>query len=701
MGHKNKKELHGEAMPLQAMGGKPDASPQPDILNPDQVQNDLTISEIRYRRLFESAKDGILILDAVTGKILDVNPFLISILGYSKDQFIEKAIWEIGFFKDIVANCDKFRELQEMEYVRYDDLPLETAHGKTIHVEFVSNVYTEGVQKVIQCNIRDITDRKLIEEQTRKHFIEMEKSGKVMLGMFEDQKRMEADLRSNQTRLHTLLQTIPDLIWLKDTGGVYLMCNRMFERFFGVPEADIIGKTDYHFVNREQADFFLAHDKAALLADKPTRNEEWITLADNGQKILLETIKSPMCGSNGTVVGVLGIGRDITNRKRTEEELIIAKEHAEESDRLKSAFLANMSHEIRTPMNGILGFANLLKEPDLDLDEQIKYIDIIERSSARLLNIVNDIVCISRIESGMMEVAVSEMNINNQMDDICAFFKKEVEQKGMQLYCRNSLPEKQAIVQTDKEKFYAILTNLVKNAIKFSKVGYIEIGYERKDHCFEFFVKDTGKGIRQEHQEFIFERFRQGSELLNRNYDGAGLGLSIVKAYVELLNGRIWVESKLGQGSAFYFTLPLNGMGGVKDVLDTVPAFNENTEHFKNRKILIVEDDNASKLLMAAIIGKTCNQVLIVQSGVEAVETCRRNPDLDLILMDIRMPGMDGYAATRAIRQFNREVVIIAQTAFGMAGDREKAIEAGCNEYIAKPLQKRALLTLLNSFLKI
>ncbi len=250
-------------------------------------------------------------------------------------------------------------------------------------------------------------------------------------------------------------------------------------------------------------------------------------------------------------------------KEKRAAELIVAKEHAEESDRLKSAFLANMSHEIRTPMNSILGFASLLSTPNLTGKKQQEYIRIIENSGERLLNIINDIVHISKIESGILEANISEANINGQMEYIYNFFKSGTEKKGILFTVKNLQSGKDVMMKTDKEKLYAILTNLVKNAIKFTNEGFIEFGCVKRGKFLEFYVKDTGVGIRQEQRKLIFERFRQGSESLNRNYEGAGLGLSISKAYVELLGGKIWVESeeenlltgKVG-GSTFYFTIP-------------------------------------------------------------------------------------------------------------------------------------------------
>ena len=379
-------------------------------------------------------------------------------------------------------------------------------------------------------------------------------------------------------------------------------------------------------------------------------------------------------------------------------ELSLAKEKAEESDRLKSAFLANMSHEIRTPMNGILGFAGLLKEPNLTGKEQQKYIQIIEKGGARMLNIINDIINISKIESGQMDVTISDSNINEQIEYIYTFFKPEIEAKGMQLSFKNMLPVKEATIKTDREKLFAILTNLVKNAIKYSEKGSIEIGYDKKGEHLEFYVKDSGIGIESNRKEAIFERFIQADIEDKMARQGAGLGLSISKAYVELLGGKLWVESEKGIGSIFYFTIPYTTELLKTDGITNSTADDVMEAQVKNLKILIVEDDETSDLLLSTMLTKINREILQAKNGLEAIELCRNNPDLDLILMDIKMPVMDGYEATQQIRQFNKDVIIIAQTAYGLTGDRENAIVAGCNAYISKPIIKDELMSLIQQY---
>ncbi len=396
--------------------------------------------------------------------------------------------------------------------------------------------------------------------------------------------------------------------------------------------------------------------------------------------------------------------QEIEQRKQAELELIEALKRAEESDGLKSAFLANMSHEIRTPMNGILGFAELLKEPDLTGEQQQEYIKIIEKSGARMLNIINDIIDISKIESGQMKAVLQETNINEQLEFIYQLFNREVEHKGLSFSLKKvSLPP-ESIVETDREKLYAILTNLVKNSIKYTSKGFIEFGcdvVETNHELFlQYFVRDTGIGIPKNRHEAIFERFIQVDVFDKMARQGAGLGLAISKAYVEMLGGKIWIESEEGKGSTFYFTIPYLPVSKNKieighETLDPI----EETQ-LKKLKILVAEDDRSSSQLISIIIRKIAGEIISVENGTEAVRACFENPEIDLILMDIQMPIMDGYEATRRIREFNTEVIIIAQTAYALSGDNKKAIEAGCNDYVSKPIKTDNLLNLISKHIK-
>jgi PAS domain S-box-containing protein len=554
-------------------------------------------------------------------------------------------------------------------------------------------------------------------------------------------KQSEEALKKSEERFRTLFENITVGIYRTTPDGQILLANPTLIKLLGYSSfKDLAGR------NLEEDGFEPSYERTHFM-DVMKREGEVIGLESawtrkDGTILFISESARAINDKEEKIIYYDGIVEDITLRKKAEQELIIAnkelafqnkekekradelitankelvfqneekekrateltiaKEQAEESDRLKSAFLTNMSHEIRTPMNGILGFTELLKEPNLSSDDQQDFIQIIQVSGARMLNTINCIVDISKIESGLMKVDIKETNINEKMEFTYKFFKPEVENKGLQFLFKSSLPAKEAIIKTDNEKVYAILTNLVKNAIKFTYEGSIEFGYEKKGKYLEFFVKDTGAGIPQNQQQIIFERFRQGSDSLTRKYEGSGLGLSIAKSYVEMLGGEIWVESAEGKGSTFYFTIPYNAVSEEKHTIENFISAENKDVQIRNLKTLIVEDDEISYSLLIRTVQKISKEVLHAITGVQAVEACRNNPDLDLVLMDIRMPQMDGLEATRQIRQCNKNVIIIAQTAYAFSGDKEKAIEAGCNDYVSKPINITSLLELITKHIK-
>ncbi len=631
----------------------------------------LIASETRYRRLFESAKDGILILDAETGKIVDVNPFLIKLLGYSKQNLIEKSIWEIGAFKDVFENKVKFLELQQKEYVRYDDLPLVTSNGGEIHVEFISNVYLANKIKVIQCNIRDNTQNWEIKKQA----VESEE------------------------KFRTITENSADAIFITDKTGKYIYVNKQAVDLLGYSKEELLSFTIADISPKTRVEEYMQTFQQLFISGSSYTEIELVKKNGSLTDADLNAVLLP----NGWVYASC---RDISKRKLLENDLIKAKNKAEESDRLKSAFLANMSHEIRTPMNGILGFTELLRTADLTGSEQENFINIIEKSGARLLNLINDIISISKIEANETEINLSEIDIKVQLKDICNFFSLEAEKKNLTISFKSDLPANESIIKTDSIKLYAVLSNLVKNAIKFTSKGFIEIGYTKNDNFFEFYVKDSGIGIPDEIKKMIFERFRQGSESLTRNYEGAGLGLSISKAYVEILGGKIWVENNSHQngytsGATFYFTIPNLPLSKTINLSKLTALVKTTKTETRQLNILLVEDDNTSALLITKMLEKFSGKITLASTGFEAIEFCHRDPDIDLVLMDIKMPGMNGYETTRKIREFNTRLIIIAQTAFALAGDREKSLAAGCNDYISKPIRRVNLEKLINKYFSV
>jgi len=1115
-----------------------------------KVENETIQSESIYRSHFESAINGIIILDAETGKILDVNPFLVELLGLTKKGFIDKEIWKIKRFKKIFENRENFNKIFQKESIYNKDFLLETINGQQINVEFGCNVYFVDKKKVIQCNIRDITKRK----------------------------QAEIAMYNNEVRLQTLMQSIPDLIWLKDTEGVYLSCNAMVERYFGVSETEIIGKTDYDFNDNEKADTIREDDLKVMDTGKSITNGEWVTYADDRHRVYLETIKTPMFDSNGVLIGVLGIGRDFTERKQVETslleseekfksiyegssdaimllnkngyfdcnprtlkifgikskeefvklklyelsptnqpdgrnsrevadeyiriayekglnnfdwyhlrsngelfptkvflsvfylkgdrvlqitvrdlsqkeqeliiankelafqdrekvkraaelsiantelvfqneekekraaeliiantelafqneekenraaeliiadkeldfqneekgkraaeliiakkelayqskekenraaeliiankelifqdeekenraaelgianieldfqneekekraaeliiantelafqneekekraaelgiantellfqnnekekraaelgianaelvfqneekekraaelfiantelafqnkekekraaeliiantelayqneekekraaeliiantelafqneekekraaelsiantellfqnnekekraaeliiantelafqneekekraaelgiantellyqndekekraaelsiantellfqnrekekraaELIIAKENAEESDKLKTSFLQNMSHEIRTPLNGIIGFSSLLNDEDISKEEIKEFTSMISQSGKRLIEIVNNVLDISKIQTGQIEVKHTSILINSIFSDLFTFFSPIAIAKNIYLSYNNQ-DDKFRTLFTDEAKLHQILTNLINNAIKFTKSGNIDFGYEIKENLIQLYVKDTGIGLPKESFERIFDRFIQVEQTMTKNYEGAGLGLAISKGLVELLGGKIWVESELGKGTTFSFTLPyIKGDEHPKAEANYV----EIPAKLARGKVLIAEDDWTSFQYLKRILIKKDITVIHVENGEDAIMSVKNNPDINLILMDIRMPVMDGIEATKQIKLIRPDLPIIAQTAYAFEDEKTKILAIGCDEYLAKPIDNDKLTSLINMYL--
>ena len=637
----------------------------------------LTSAE-KYTELYDFAPTGYFTFSE-NGEIVELNLTGASMLNnsrsYLKNKFfgIYITIYSRPNFNTFLANVFATRVKQTCEI----EIIQENQTVKYFHIE---GIVLDNESNCL-ANIMDITKNK---ESEKKLFESREKLS-----------QSEADLKKAQAialigNWSYNVQT-NELIWSDELYAIFEINKNKF--------TGTIQDTFDKLIFPEDKD-------KVELAIKSAINEEVIIpieyriLLDNGDlRYVWSEIADIKKDDFGNPFLLVGIIQDVSQRKLTEIDLIHERERAEENNRLKSAFLANMSHEIRTPMNGILGFAEILKDQTLNLQEQQEYLDIIEKSGIRMLNIINDIVDISKIESGQMEVSLSETNINDLLKYIYNLFKLEVEKKGIQLSYDYSLVDENAMILTDREKLYAILSNLVKNAVKFTTVGRIDFGYEYKDETLRFFVKDSGLGIEKSKQKIIFERFIQADVSDKRSYQGAGLGLSISKAYVEMLGGKIGVESEFGKGSMFYFTIPYKKYQQTPEINTLIEPYSKiTTNNLKKLKILIAEDDEITTKLINTIVAKYSIHIFKVRNGNDALETLKNNPDIDLILMDIQMPDMNGYEAIKQIREFNTEVIIFAESAFVMLGDKEKAFSIGSNEYLSKPYKSQQLIELLYKY---
>ncbi len=493
----------------------------------------------QFTSLLKNLSQGVFMVEAPSGKPILANDAALTLLGR-------------GILPDVtkqnLSEVYKAYRADDRTLYPIDKMPIARGmNGESSYIDDVLIIRPDGTEIFLEIFGTPVTD----------------KNGDVWASLvsFTDitmRKQTEASLRESEARFKTIFLKSPIGISLSDSvTGEIIDANPRFSEIVGRELEDIftinwmdITHPDDVAVDRQQSLRLLDGEISSYQMEKrfirPDGSVVWANM----------TLVSLPEKTHGHPLN-LCLNEDITDKKNHELELIKAKEKAEESDRLKSAFLANMSHEIRTPMNGILGFAELLKEPNLSGEEQQVYIQIIQKSGERMLNIINNIVDISKIEAGQMLANVKEININELMENIYSFFNLEVEQKGVQLICEKKLPIDQQIIKTDYDKLHSILTNLIKNAIKFTQHGSIEFGCENKREHLHFFVKDTGMGIPEDRQKAIFERFIQAdiSDVMARQ--GAGLGLSISKAYIEILGGKIWLESEEGKGSSFYFTLPL------------------------------------------------------------------------------------------------------------------------------------------------
>lgn len=546
--------------------------------------------------------------------------------------------------------------------------------------------------------------------------------GVLMINQYKNSENRYAQMKlvEAEKRFVQILDSDNIVSLILKPNGVIKYCNNYLLIATGYSKEEVIDKNWFHlFIPAEMRvnvyEQFLSNNQNKQLVS----NYESCILTKNGKRLFFSWYNTFLASETSEHSGIASIGVNITESKNYEKtlreknrkialqneeykiinrKLQIAKEKAEESERLKSAFLANMSHEIRTPMNGILGFADLLKEPNLSGEEQKEYLNIIEKSGRRMLNIINDIISISRIEAGLMTLNIQPSNINEQLEYIYTFFKPEVENKGLLFSYKTALSDEKAIVNTDKEKIYAILTNLVKNAIKFTDQGFIEFGYRVTESYLEFYIKDSGIGIPKEKQNEIFERFIQAERFDNNVNQGAGLGLSITKAYLDMLGGKIWVESELSVGSTFYFTIPYNAGIEEKNVDNKSETEKDNLKEFNLPLILVAEDDDSSIKYISLVLKKKGFDVLSVNNGTEAVEYCKNNPQIIMVFMDIQMPIMDGYEAAKLIREFNTTVPIIAQTAFAFESDKEIVLTHHFDDYIAKPIKPNDLYYILNKY---
>ncbi len=627
--------------------------------------------EEAFRLFFENAPDGVVVVNE-QGLYIDTNSATERITGYSKEELIGMHVSEIIVPEEREAAMQHFRTVltsgkADGEY-RFRHKNGDIRHWSVKAVKIAENRFLGFLSDI---------------SKLKRYAMQLENK-------IAENKKNEEALQVSETRFRLILENMPILLNAFDEKGNFIVWNKACEQSTGYSADEIIG-----------------NPKAMeLLYPDPKNRQNVIQMSDDPQANQNTFELTTKSGRKRTITwfdtyhyfdipgwASWGLGLDITERIQAEQELIKAKERAEESDRLKTAFINNISHEIRTPLNSILGFGQFLAEPGLQQQERIENYQYLEKSSQRLLQTITDIMDVSLITAQSIIANKESIEIIPFMNDLLIKTRKIVSAKNILVNLEAPNSDNDLILQSDKELLTKIFDHLISNAVKFTEEGRIKLGFQLNQDKINFFVKDTGKGIAPGKQSMIFEAFAQEDISATRGYEGSGLGLTIAKGFINLLGGNIWLESEPGKGSTFYFSLPY--VTGQQHTI-TETASDAKARDIKNLLILIAEDDDANYKYTQTVLQMAGYSSLHAQNGAEALEMCGKYQEISLVLMDIKMPVMNGLEATKKIKQIRPGLPVIAVTAHAQTGDEQKMIAAGCNGYMAKPVSVKKLLNTIN-----
>jgi PAS domain S-box-containing protein len=625
------------------------------------TERTLRLSELCYRRVFECAHDGILILNADTGEIEDANPFMTELLGYTHDQFLGKHLWEIGLFKDLEQSKAAFRELQEKGYIRYEDLPLQGENGVHRQVEFVSNVYDVGDGKAIQCNIRDITERKLAEQ--------------------------------NVAYFSAIVNASQDAIIGKTLEFVVTSWNPGAKRLYGYTAEEAIGQSIGILQPGDRP-----NELPSLMA-KVTQGESidsfpTVRRRKDGTLIDVSLTLSPIKDTRGQTIGVSAIARNITAAVRLERQLQEQTRQLAGEARLKDEFLATLAHELRNPMAPICNGIDVLRILPPNGAEAKQILNMMEEQTHNLVRLIDDLLDVSRVTRGKLELRQQRVALTTIITNAIQTAQPLIQAKGHELALTQA--REKLYVHGDPTRLSQVVANLLNNAAKYTpQGGKISLSTERIGDQVAIRVKDNGLGIASNMLSSVFDIFVQANNSLNCSQGGLGIGLTLVKSLVEMHGGTVEATSDgLGKGSEFTVRLPiLQASDVIPEEANDLP---DATRAFPFNRILVVDDVPPAAMLVAIMLRSKGQQVRTAESGPEALAMIEQEKPT-LILSDISMPGMSGYDLAQEIRrrpEWN-DIWLVALTGYGRESDKKLSEEAGFNSHLVKPINPEDLECLL------
>lgn len=641
-----------------------------DITERELGRKALIQSEEKFRNLFERHAAIKLIVDPITGNIVEANKAASAFYGYTKEELTAMNISQLNTLspEQIQREMGKAQSMK-LNFFEFRHR-LKDGSIKDVAV-FSSPVEIEG-KEYLHSIVQDITRSKLAEKQLK------------LLARAIDQN--------------------PVTIMITNTDGDINYVNPKFTEVTGYSSEEVLGKNPRVLQSGEHNQEFYKDLWDTILSGNDWHGE-FHDKKKNGEDYWESAVISPVFDENGEISSFVAVKEDITEKKKIIQDLIVAKEKAQESDRLKSAFLATMSHELRTPLNAVIGFSSLIDE-EMPVDQITSFAQMIHSSGINLLEIVEGILDLTLLESGEMKPHAERFMLAPFMENMMKLAQDEQKKAGkpqLEIECVNLNSDEQIQLYSDPQKITKIFSHLFRNAFKFTPSGKVEFGYligtNGETDQIRFFVKDTGIGIPENQKSVIFERFRQADDSRTRRFGGTGIGLTIAKRKTELLGGQIWVDSEPGKGSTFYFTIP-----AVDPQFQHPKTTEQNNDQkkqaiFSDRTILIVEDEDSNFDLLKYMLINSDLSIVRAADGQDAVDLCLTHPEIDLVLMDINLPNLNGYEATKIIKKRQPKLPVVAVTAFAMDGDRERSLSNGCDEYLEKPINRQQLFTLLRKFL--